>query len=70
MTKLLFKVRVVVRHSPYTLAFDQHDPILEEVNYQLTCRTKEEVHDHILDDANKMGVTIQELFIEDKRETK
>ena len=72
MSKLLFTVRVVVRHSPYTLAFDQHDPILEEIPYTLTARTEREVEDHILDDANKEGWTIKQVHLEitDKQETR
>lgn len=70
MSKVLFTVRVVVAHPPYTLATDQHDPILEEVNYTLTSRTEREMQDHLLDDANKMGVTILSIHIQNKQETR
>ena len=70
MSKLLFTVRVVVTHPPYTFAHDQHEPILEEIPYTITARTTQEMHDHLLDDANKEGWTIKQVHIENQQETR
>lgn len=67
--KLLYKVRVIIAHPPLSLAADQYEEILEEVPYTLTARNSDELHDHLLDDANNMGVTIRYIHVEDKKET-
>lgn len=68
--KLLYSVRVIIAHPPLSLAPDQYEAILEEVPYTITARTTQEMHDHLLDDANKEGWTIKQVHIENKQETR
>lgn len=70
MSKVLYTLRVIVAHPPLSLAADQYEEMLEEINYQITSRTRDELYDHILDEANKMGVKIIEIHLEKKQETR
>ena len=70
MSQLLFELRAVIEHPPKSLADDQHEPILEEVPYQVTALTSQEAKNRVFEDCLKDRIRLVHLEITDKRETK
>ena len=70
MSQLLFELRAVIEHPPKTLANDQTEPILEEVQYQITALNSKQAKDQVFEECLKNGERLIHLEITDKRETR
>ena len=70
MSHLTFKLAAVIEHQPYSLAPDQHEPLLEEHEYTVTARTKEEAKTIVFNDAHKENQKLRRLDITDQKENR
>ena len=70
MSQLLFELRAVIEHPPKSLADDQDETILEEVQYQITALTSKQAKDQVFEECLKNGERLVHLEITNKRETR
>jgi hypothetical protein len=70
MSHITFTLAAVIEHQPYSLAPDQHEPLLEEHEYQVTARTKEEAKTKVFNDAHTNNQKLRRLEITDQKENR
>ena len=70
MSHITFKLAAVIEHQPYSLAPDQHEPLLEEHEYTVTARTKEEAKSKVFDDAHTQNQKLRRLDITHQKENR